>query len=195
MHNHLCLLCVYGILPLFISCSPSFVRPGEARIPEPVSGQVPLPSFVQESKRQGSQSGGILLRGKGSWLIPASHNDVWGGMLEILLKNYNLSTISEESGVITTEWDKYYSGSRLYRNKISLRISPLHYKTVSLTLRNTTEELQGGIDNGVLGQTWIPADDRGEESGRLLKSLALWLGLPSPATGEPGGPQALHRAD
>lgn len=163
------------------SCAPTFLRPGEKSIPEPELSLAR--SALVGSTRQSSKAvNGITALAQGSWLVPERMGEVWNGVLNILLRNYNVQTVNQESGVITTEWDRFYLDHKVYRNKISLRVSSGPYHQTHLVVVNNVEVLQDSADSGSLSPVWLPSKDRSEESERLVRSLAAWLRLSPPVS-------------
>jgi hypothetical protein len=105
--------------------------------------------------------------------------DVWEGILDVLLKNYNLTIVDRESGIITTEWDSYFLNQSVYRNKVSVRLRASGRKGVDLVIHNNVEKLNqqlGTPTNGV----WLPSEDVANESTRIAQNIAIALNQPLP---------------
>lgn len=103
---------------------------------------------------------------------------VWEAALDLLLRNYNLTIIDRSSGVMTTEWDSFFLDGKVYRNKLSIRIRRINTQQCELRILNNVEALRDA--NGIVSDTWLPAEDRGGETARLVQNLALVLGEPPP---------------
>ena len=172
------LVLIPGAVLFCLCCSPRYARRRAAGTLEPGHGTFAVEAPILGKKYGPSGLGYPEEKGKGRWLFPVGYKEVWNGILEVLLRNYNLELVSTPSGVITTVWDRFYLKNRLCRNKVSVRVSAVNYQTTALTLKNTTEMLQDGGITGHLNQIWLPSDDKGEESRRLIKGLASWLRLP-----------------
>lgn len=106
--------------------------------------------------------------------------DIWDSALQVLLKNYNLTIVDRNSGVVSTEWDTYYIKNLIYRNKVSLRLRRVSRDIVEVTIRNNVERLQDGSAAGTVGAVWLPAEDPGNEVVRVVQNMALALNQPPP---------------
>ncbi|NRA65801.1 MAG: hypothetical protein HRU19_15025 [Pseudobacteriovorax sp.] len=104
---------------------------------------------------------------------------VWNSMLDILLENYNLNIVDRRSGIITTEWDSFYIGDTVYRNKLSVRLKKVAFNMVDITLHNSVEALKS-LDKNGLSTAWLPAEGGHEEKVRILQNMAISLNLPKP---------------
>ena len=102
-----------------------------------------------------------------------SFEQVWDAALSVIIRDYNISIVDRDSGVITTEWDSFYVKSQPYRNKLSIRIKGLARGLVELRLHNSVETLK--TRGGVEGPVWLPAGEGPEEIGRIVHNLALFL--------------------
>lgn len=172
---------VLGVVLAQSSCTPTFLRPGDKTIPEPglVGGAAGLPMSPRPLPLR-PPGKGITALSPGAWLIPERPGEVWNGVLNILLRHYNVQTVNQESGVITTEWDRFYLNQKVYRNKISLRVVNGPYQQTHLMVVNNVEVLQDGADAGSLSPVWLPSKDTSQESERLVRSLAAWLRISPP---------------
>lgn len=108
-----------------------------------------------------------------------SFSKVWNSALDVLLENYNLNIVDRRSGIITTEWDSFYLDSKIYRNKVSLRVKKLAYNMVDVTVHNSVETLQN-VGTGGMSSAWLPHAKSSEEMGRLIHNMAINLGQPKP---------------
>jgi ligand-binding SRPBCC domain-containing protein len=91
-----------------------------------------------------------------------SRDEVWEGLLDVLLKNYNLNIVDKESGIITTEWDSYFLNQNVYRNKISVRVRPAGRKGLDVVIHNNVERLDQAIGTATAG-IWLPSEDSANE--------------------------------
>lgn len=98
---------------------------------------------------------------------------VWDGAIEVLLKNYNLNIVDQKSGVITTEWDSFYLGEHIYRNKVSVRIKRVSWDLVDLVAYNNVEVLQ--TDKAAGPSVWLPTNQGPQEIGRIIQNMAIAL--------------------
>ena len=110
--------------------------------------------------------------------------DVWDAILTVLLHNYNLTIADRQGGIISTEWDSFFLGGGVYRNKLSLRLIRSGNGLCDLTVHNNVERLRDASQAavGTMGATWLPASDPGNEVVRIVQNLALVLNQPPPVT-------------
>ena len=121
--------------------------------------------------------------------------DVWDTALSVLLKNYNLTIVDKNSGIVTTEWDSFYLNNKVYRNKISMRVRRISWNQVDVTIRNNVERLHDATEAaGSLGTVWLPSDDIAGETARIVQNMALVLNQPPPIL-PPGTAVAKERHD
>lgn len=107
--------------------------------------------------------------------------DVWDAALNVLLRNYNLTIVDRQSGIITTEWDSFFLKGAVYRNKVSLRVSRSNWNNVDVMIVNNVERLRDAAQAaGTVGAVWLPADDPAGESSRIIQNMALVLNQPPP---------------
>lgn len=116
--------------------------------------------------------------------------EVWDAMLDVLLRNYNLTIVDKNSGVIATEWDSYYLGRGVYRNKISIRFKRVSQQHSDVTFHNTVERLRDASQaGGAFGAVWLPVQDPVNEVQRIIQNVAIILQQPPPVA-PPGAPIA-----
>jgi hypothetical protein len=107
--------------------------------------------------------------------------DVWDTVINVLLRNYNLTIVDRASGVITTEWDSFFLDKEVYRNRLSLRVVKTGRDQVEMTVHNNVERLRDASQaTATVGAVWLPAEDRGNEVGRIVQNMALLLNQPPP---------------
>lgn len=105
--------------------------------------------------------------------------DVFEATLQVLLKNYNIAFVDRSLGLVTTEWDSYYVGPKIFRNKVTVRVIRLGMRQVRVALYNNVQELYsapGTLGDSRNGAPWVPAVDSGEESRRIIGNIARFLG-------------------
>lgn len=162
------------ILPLVLisSCIPGFLEkytqegPTVSQTKDETTTETPSPS-KEERKIQ-------LLR-PNQYLIASPYQQVWDGVLSVLMENYSLTIVDEKSGIIATEWDKYYRHGRLYRNKVTLRLVRNGSQRTELTVQNSLEQMKA---QNSLQNEWVPTSDQGEEAERIVRNTATVLALP-----------------
>lgn len=106
---------------------------------------------------------------------------VWNAALRVLIHNYNLNIVNKESGIITTEWDSFYLGEKIYRNKISLHLVAVGWGAVDLIIHNNIEILFTPFHSkSTGGLAWIPTRDITKEVSRVVHNMAISLNQPIP---------------
>lgn len=164
------------LLPFFISgCTPGFLAKYQNRREvAPNSAVASAPSATAPQRRPA-----IALLGDGIFRLSLNYDRVWDAMLDVLLRNYNLQIAEKTSGLITTEWDSYYLGGKVHRNKVSLRMKRLSSQTIELSIHNSVEVLSRLPDGGVT-EVWLPSDRTKPEIGRIVQNIAIAMGVPKP---------------
>lgn len=118
---------------------------------------------------------------KNTYRFALKDADVWESALNVLMRNYNLTIVDRQSGLVTTEWDGYYLDNAVYRNKVSMRIYRTTYNTIDVTVHNNVERLRDASQAaGAVGAVWLPAEDPANEVARLIQNMALVLNQPPP---------------
>lgn len=108
-------------------------------------------------------------------------NEVWDSVLNVLLRNYNLTIVDKASGVVTTEWDTYYLNNAVYRNKVSVRVFKSAWNSVDVTVHNNVERLRDASQAAAtVGAVWLPSEDPANEIARVIQNMALVLNQPPP---------------
>jgi hypothetical protein len=105
---------------------------------------------------------------------------VWSAALDVLMQDYNLLVVDRKSGVISTEWDSFYLDKKIFRNKISVRITRKSWGQANLTIVNKIETLREGLAQSADDAIWIPTKDSKSEPARIIQSMALVLQQPQP---------------
>lgn len=113
--------------------------------------------------------------------------EVWESVLDVLMRNYSLSIVDRNSGILTTEWDSFYLGKAVFRNKLTFRVKkaglarPEANQGVDLTVHNSVEKLSDTAQGALgLGAVWLPAKDPIEEVHRVIQNMAMILRQPPP---------------
>ena len=107
--------------------------------------------------------------------------DVWDAALNVLLRNYNLTIVDKNSGIVTTEWDSYFLNQEVFRNRLSLRISRGANNGIDVIVHNNVERLRdASAATGAVGAVWLPAEDAANETARVVQNMALVLNQPPP---------------
>ena len=108
-------------------------------------------------------------------------NEVWDSVLNVLLRNYNLTIVDKASGIVTTEWDTFYLSNAVYRNKVSVRVFKSSWNSVDVTVHNNVEHLRDASQAaGTVGAVWLPSDDPANEVARVIQNMALVLNQAPP---------------
>lgn len=110
-------------------------------------------------------------------------DQVWESTISVLMKNYNLNIVDKSAGIVTTEWDSFYVGEKVYRNKISMFIKPLAWNMVDVVVYNNVEFLNGYGEPSA-ASVWLPAEDDPKEIGRIVQNMAIYLKKPIPTLPE-----------
>ncbi len=113
--------------------------------------------------------------------------EVWETVLDVLMRNYSLAIVDRNSGVLATDWDSFYLGKAVFRNKLSFRVKKTNLSRheaafeVDLTVHNSVEKLSDSTQGAVsLGAVWLPAQDPIEEVHRVIQNMAMLLRQPPP---------------
>ena len=104
-----------------------------------------------------------------TYLMNVGRIEVWKKILDILARDYNLTVVDLKSGIITTDWDRYYLTGTPFRNRITLRTKRLTPEKTKVILNNKVEMLEAG--------QWLASPDKAGESKRIIGNLARSLGL------------------
>lgn len=143
---------------------------------------------VKEEEQPSAQRASIYAVDKQTFRFALKEPEVWDAALNILLRNYNVTIVDRNSGIITTEWDSFYLNNEVFRNRVSIRISKS--SVVDVMIHNNVEKLKDASQAaGTVGAVWLPADDPANEIGRLIQNMALLLNQPPPVL-PPSGPIA-----
>jgi hypothetical protein len=143
---------------------------------------------VKEVEQPAAQRASIYALDKQTFRFAIKEPDVWDAALNVLMRNYNVTIVDRNSGIITTEWDSFYLNNEVFRNRVSIRIGKS--SVVDVMIHNNVEKLKDASKAaGTVGAVWLPADDPANEVGRLVQNMALLLNQPPPVL-PPSGPVA-----
>lgn len=118
---------------------------------------------------------------KTTFRFDLKEGDVWETALDVLMRNYNVTIVDRQSGIITTEWDSYFLERAVYRNRVSLRLARNSRGGVDLIIHNNVERLRDASRaTETVGAVWLPADDPANETARIVQNMALLLNQPPP---------------
>jgi len=107
--------------------------------------------------------------------------DVWNSALNVLMRNYNLTIVDRQSGVVTTEWDSYFLNGGVFRNRVSLRITRGPSGGTDVMVHNNVEKLRdASAAASTVGAVWLPSPDPANEVARIVQNMALVLNQPPP---------------
>jgi len=138
--------------------------------------------FADDGETVSSQKGPAITQvSKTIFRIAKSEQAVWDSTVNVLMKNYNLNVVDRSSGVVSTEWDSFFSNNLTLRNKVSVRVRKISSRTTEVSIHNSTEKLADASTVGAGGgAVWLPADDSGAEVKRIIHNTALALNLTPP---------------
>jgi hypothetical protein len=140
-------------------------------------GGVAAPAASQRAPAQAT----IYAVDKQTYRFNVREADVWDAVLNVLLKNYNLTIVDRQSGIVTTEWDSYFLNNEVFRNRLSLRVARSSGNTVDVMIHNSVERLRDASQaTGAVGAGWLPGEDGANESARVVQNMALLLNQPPP---------------
>lgn len=160
-----------------------------AESPSSPGADIPLPSDRgADSRRTGPEAtqatatrATIYALDKQTFRFHVRDEEVWNAALDVLMKNYNVTIVERQSGIITTEWDSFFLQNAVYRNKISMRFRKQSSGVVDLTVLNNVERLRDASTAGSgVGAVWLPAADAANEVSRIVQNMAIVLRQPPP---------------
>lgn len=176
--------CLPAALDKYRSKKPDDDRPASTAVEDPLlprSKELEGPSETRKSPPLSPQRATIYAVDKQTYRFALREGEVWDTAINVLLRNYNLTIVDRNSGVITTEWDSYFLEKDVYRNRLSLRIVKLSRDQVEMVVHNNVERLRDASQaTNTVGAVWLPAEDRGNEVGRIVQNMALLLNQPPP---------------
>jgi hypothetical protein len=141
------------------------------------------PVRVPEKRSEPAQveaSSPIYAISQNSYRLNIPEERVWDALITVLLKDYNLTVVDKDAGLITTEWDSYYLDQKLYRNRLSLRLSKVGRGACDLYIFNNTEYIDEANQISRMSGVWLPAKEDINEGFRVVRNIALLLNQPPP---------------
>lgn len=151
------------------------------------------PASSEQASRPPARPPAIYPLDKGQYRFLVPFDQVWDAALSVIMKNYNITIVDRENGIISTEWDSFYLKSQLYRNKVSFRVKSAGHNTVEVSVYNNVEALKAARPNE--NAVWSPHDKGIEEVDRLIYNMALVLRQEPPqASNEVAAGQMEERA-
>ena len=171
--------CLLGLVLVtqLASCLPVFDK---YRTPksEITSDGGTIPAASPSDKLSQQRRPPIYATNAGTFRLQISYERIWDGLLDVLLKNYNIQIADRANGLVTTDWDSYYLDGKIHRNKVSMRLKRLGPGLSELTIFNAVETLSQ--PDGRLTDIWLPSDRSKAEIGRIIQNVAIALGQPKP---------------
>ncbi len=139
-------------------------------------------TITPESNIATSNRGKTFFVDDKTFRFPSMYEEVWDSTLTALMRNYNLTIVDKDSGIITTEWDTYFLKGQVYRNKVSVRLKRVYRALTELTVHNNVEKLQ---DSGSLSKNsgtllWLPSEEGKSETFRIVHNLSTLLQVDPP---------------
>lgn len=184
----------------FVACIPKHLKKYEAgsseksKNPDALVNTSEAPKeksrkkIKEEEQVASAQRASIYALDKQTFRFALKEAEVWDAALNVLMRNYNVTIVDRNSGIITTEWDSFYLNNEVFRNRVSIRIGKAN--VVDVMIHNNVEKLKDASQAaGTVGAVWLPADDPANEVGRLIQNMALVLNQPPPVL-PPSGPVA-----
>ena len=174
-------LMIISLSGLSTGCVPQFIPASQTQLDPRHQPKAP-DSIKRATIAKNSSQSTIYPIDSQTFSIMIPSEDVWNAAINVLMRNYNLTIIDKQNGVITTEWDSFYLNRQVFRNKVSLRITPYNFRYSKLMIMNNIESLQEGsaTGTGAFGAIWVPSQDLAGESARIIKSIAALLRQPPP---------------
>lgn len=150
-------------------------HPTTAHFDRLLEKQAPEKNIAEQKRPQ------VIAVNKQTFLFQQDQDKVWNAAIDVLMGNYNLNIVDPRSGVITTEWDRFYYDNGVYRNKISIRVEQKGFQGTLVTLLNNVETLKLGEQSGASASSiWLPSNDISGEFDRVIKSMAQLVDLTPP---------------
>ncbi|MGE0171682.1 MAG: hypothetical protein AB7T49_02805 [Oligoflexales bacterium] len=140
----------------------------------------PATTAVAPNKGKAEQRPSVYAIGENIFRFNLNSNEVWDSAINVLLTNYNITTLDRESGLLTTEWDTFYLEGRVYRNKISMHLRKSAWNLVDVIVYNNVETLSGPNPSQTNSGVWLPTNEGKQEIGRIVQNMALYLKQPKP---------------
>ena len=143
------------------------------------------PRLVSEGQSSSDKPPKLLVEKleRDTYVLSRPVSQVWQTAIKVLLSHYNINIADRSSGLMTTEWDSFYLGGELFRNKISLNIQA-NGKGSLVKIYNNVEYRSSTSVSGV----WLPSTKGSKEVQRLVGELRRQLAHPRQAQGNSSSP-------
>lgn len=93
-----------------------------------------------------------------------------------LSESYVIRNSDARSMSIQTDWDKFFIGGRLFRNRLNISLFQLAGLECEMVVNNKVEYFQASEENSAYGESdWIPTQDVTNEKKQLLEALSRIL--------------------
>lgn len=103
--------------------------------------------------------------------IPAA--SLYPLVLRQLSGSYIILANDARSMSIQTDWDKFFVGGRLFRNRLSVSLFPISTVESELVVMNKVEYFRSPEERSGMGEAdWIPTQDVTNEKVELIESLS-----------------------
>jgi hypothetical protein len=111
-----------------------------------------------------------------AWRCKVPADQLFALVARHLSGSYILAQTDSGSRTIVTEWDKFFIGSRLFRNKISVNLFAVSPFETELLVMNKLEYFQQSSERQAYGESdWFPTQDITNERAQLIESLSSLL--------------------
>ena len=100
----------------------------------------------------------VVPNGEGAFYIKASAQHSWETLMSVLIKDYPLSVVEKESGLLATGWKSRYQEGSVIRERLSAQITGVARNESELRFYLQTEILSNGTaaQLAALGLVWLP---------------------------------------
>jgi hypothetical protein len=106
--------------------------------------------------------------------IPAS--SLYPIVLRHLSESYVIRTNDPRNMSIQTDWDKFFIGGRLFRNRMNISLFQLAGLDCEMIINNKVEYFQASEESSAYGESdWIPTQDVTNEKKQLVEALTRIL--------------------
>ncbi|MFK7826512.1 MAG: hypothetical protein AB8G05_20370 [Oligoflexales bacterium] len=140
----------------FLGCTTHLEKYSRSSARQNVASQTVLPKKVKKLRDRV-----YSVDAESKWLINL--------FVDALMEHYNISLLDTRTGLMTTEWDRFYQGDRVYRNKVSVFVRPQGWGRSEVKISNNVEVLSSQGPSS--GKIWLPSGDQGAEETRLTSLI------------------------
>jgi hypothetical protein len=170
------IICSAGCMPAHLSKYSRSEKPVRPPVSELASGQTERKSSTTPATSMPTPT--VYAIDAQTYRFLLTRDEVWEALIDVLMKNYNLTILDRESGIITTEWDSFVLNDVIYRNKLSVRLRHSGRKSIDVVIHNNVEKLERIA--GQISGAWLPSDEVAGETARVAQNMALALRQPPP---------------